>query len=177
MDREQHRYVRLGNKALEAMKIADLPFGMTDWSQVEATEHPGLTGKAIWRTRHFGELRARMVEYTPGYQADHALAPLQAMNDPTSLREILYLDWAELQQARHRLDRILIDWCAALKEEDLARPFSYQDFAGPSPQQAFRWAGVAPVPASGSPSGASHHLAVARGHRFWRGRFAGNPPR
>jgi hypothetical protein len=29
------------------MKIADLPFGMTDWSQVEATEHLGLPGKAI----------------------------------------------------------------------------------------------------------------------------------
>ena len=53
------------------MKIAEIPFGITDWSQIAATEHPGLTGKAIWRTRHFGDLRVRMVEYTPGYRADH----------------------------------------------------------------------------------------------------------
>ncbi|WP_443113951.1 DHCW motif cupin fold protein [Herbaspirillum seropedicae] len=53
------------------MKITHLPFGTTDWSQVPATEHPGVTGKAWWRTCQFGELRVRMVEYTPGYLADH----------------------------------------------------------------------------------------------------------
>ena len=26
---------------------------------------------AIWRTRQFGDIRVRMVEYTPGYVADH----------------------------------------------------------------------------------------------------------
>jgi quercetin dioxygenase-like cupin family protein len=53
------------------MKIEKLPFGTTDWNDVERTEHPGETGKAYWRTRNFGELRVRMVEYTPGYLADH----------------------------------------------------------------------------------------------------------
>ncbi|MDR6394872.1 DHCW motif cupin fold protein [Herbaspirillum seropedicae] len=53
------------------MKITHLPFGTTDWSQVPATEHPGVTGMAWWRTCQFGELRVRMVEYTPGYLADH----------------------------------------------------------------------------------------------------------
>lgn len=53
------------------MKMQDIPFGVTDWSTVEPTEHPGETGKAIWRTRHFGDIRVRMVEYTPGYLADH----------------------------------------------------------------------------------------------------------
>jgi hypothetical protein len=53
------------------MKISDVPFGTTDWSAVEATEHPGVTGKAIWRTRQFGDIRVRLVEYTPGYLADH----------------------------------------------------------------------------------------------------------
>ena len=53
------------------MNIADLPFGTTDWSTVEPTEHPGETGKAIWRTRQFGPIRVRMVDYTPGYLADH----------------------------------------------------------------------------------------------------------
>ncbi len=26
---------------------------------------------ALWRTQLFGEIRVRMVEYTPGYKADH----------------------------------------------------------------------------------------------------------
>ncbi len=53
------------------MKITDIPFGTTDWSNVEKTEHPGITGKAFWRTCKFGDIRVRMVEYTPGYLADH----------------------------------------------------------------------------------------------------------
>ena len=53
------------------MKMNDIPFGVTDWSTVEPTEHPGVTGKALWRTRQFGDLRVRMVEYSPGYLADH----------------------------------------------------------------------------------------------------------
>ena len=53
------------------MKMSDIPFGITDWSAVEATEHPGDTGMAYWRTRQFGELRVRLVDYTPGYLADH----------------------------------------------------------------------------------------------------------
>lgn len=53
------------------MKISDLPFGITDWSAVAPTEHPGERGVAIWRTRQFGQVRVRMVEYSPGYLADH----------------------------------------------------------------------------------------------------------
>ncbi|WP_050466212.1 DHCW motif cupin fold protein [Herbaspirillum chlorophenolicum] len=53
------------------MKIENLPFGTTDWSKIDATEHPGVTGKAFWRTCKFGDIRVRMVEYTPGYLADH----------------------------------------------------------------------------------------------------------
>lgn len=53
------------------MKIPMLPFTVTDWNQVEATTYPGATGQAIWRTLNIGDLRVRMVEYTPGYLADH----------------------------------------------------------------------------------------------------------
>lgn len=53
------------------MQLSDIPFGTTDWSEVPATEHPGTTGSARWRTRQFGPVRVRMVEYTPGYLADH----------------------------------------------------------------------------------------------------------
>ena len=53
------------------MKLSDIPFGMTDWSAVERSEHKGETGFAYWRTKQFGDIRVRMVEYTPGYVADH----------------------------------------------------------------------------------------------------------
>ena len=53
------------------MEMSAIPFGTTDWSLVEATEHQGERGVARWRTREFGGIRARMVEYSPGYLADH----------------------------------------------------------------------------------------------------------
>ncbi len=53
------------------MRMTDIPFTVQAWAEVEATEHAGTTGKALWRTRQFGEIRVRMVEYTPGYLADH----------------------------------------------------------------------------------------------------------
>lgn len=53
------------------MQITDLPFAITDWDTIEPTEHPGETGVARWRTRHFGPIRVRMVEYSAGYVADH----------------------------------------------------------------------------------------------------------
>lgn len=53
------------------MQMTDIPFGTTDWSRIEPTEHAGETGMALWRTAQFGAIRVRMVEYTPGYQADH----------------------------------------------------------------------------------------------------------
>lgn len=51
--------------------MTGIPFGTTDWSQIPSTAHPGETGTASWRTRQFGALRVRMVEYSPGYRADH----------------------------------------------------------------------------------------------------------
>ena len=53
------------------MDITAIPFGITDWSQIEATTHQGETGTAYWRTQQFGNIRVRMVEYTPDYLADH----------------------------------------------------------------------------------------------------------
>ncbi len=53
------------------MKITDIAFGTTDWSSVERTEHIGARGVAHWRTRQFGSIRVRMVEYSADYLADH----------------------------------------------------------------------------------------------------------
>ena len=53
------------------MKIPPLAFTTTDWTQVPVTVHPGETGQALWRTLNIGDLRVRMVDYSPGYLADH----------------------------------------------------------------------------------------------------------
>ncbi len=49
----------------------NIPFHTTDWSQIPATTHTGETGVAYWRALQFGDLRVRMVEYSPNYKADH----------------------------------------------------------------------------------------------------------
>jgi len=53
------------------LEITHLPFGTIDWSQLTPTAHQGESGVALWRTRQFGPIRVRMVEYSPGYRADH----------------------------------------------------------------------------------------------------------
>jgi hypothetical protein len=53
------------------MKIEGVPFGVTEWDAVPETVHPGVTGVARWRTVEAGNVRIRMVTYSPGYLADH----------------------------------------------------------------------------------------------------------
>ena len=53
------------------MQMSEIPFGTIDWATVERTKHKGETGAAHWRTKKFGNIRVRMLEYTPGYLADH----------------------------------------------------------------------------------------------------------
>jgi hypothetical protein len=48
-----------------------IPFHITDWEHVPATQHRGETGVATWRTIHYNGLRIRVVDYSPGYLADH----------------------------------------------------------------------------------------------------------
>lgn len=53
------------------MQLSDIPFETTDWAALEPTRHPGECGFALWRTRQLGPIRVRMLEYSPGYAADH----------------------------------------------------------------------------------------------------------
>src|SRR3546814_7290009 len=43
---------------------------ISDWSS-DVCSSDLETGEAVWRTRNFGPIRVRQVEYTPGYLADH----------------------------------------------------------------------------------------------------------
>jgi hypothetical protein len=53
------------------MNMSGIPFGTTDWSSVEKAEQKGEKGFSTSRTRMFGAIRVRMVEYSAGYLADH----------------------------------------------------------------------------------------------------------
>ena len=53
------------------MQMTQIPFGTTDWAGVPAERKKGDTGWADWKARQFGSIRVRMLEYSPGYQADH----------------------------------------------------------------------------------------------------------
>src|SRR5271166_6455546 len=53
------------------MKMTGFPHSVTDWARVTPSEHGGDSGTAFWRTQNAGDIRVRMVEYSPGYSADH----------------------------------------------------------------------------------------------------------
>jgi hypothetical protein len=53
------------------MENNNIPFQTIDWTQIAKTEHKGESGVAYWQTMQFGGLRIRIVEYSPGYKADH----------------------------------------------------------------------------------------------------------
>jgi hypothetical protein len=48
-----------------------IPFQCIDWKQIPRTEHRGESGTCWQQTLLFGGLRVRMIEYSPGYLADH----------------------------------------------------------------------------------------------------------
>jgi hypothetical protein len=50
--------------------MSAIPFGTTDWSQIEQVKHPGERGFACWRTQQFGNIRVRTVEYSPGTEGE-----------------------------------------------------------------------------------------------------------
>ncbi|MGB3006193.1 MAG: DHCW motif cupin fold protein [Chitinophagaceae bacterium] len=53
------------------MKITNFPFQTLNWSSVPKEEHSGETGTAYWQIQMMNDIRVRLVEYSPGYKADH----------------------------------------------------------------------------------------------------------
>ena len=49
----------------------NIPFQITDWSNIPKEEHRGEQGIACWQTLQLGDLRLRLVEYSRNYIADH----------------------------------------------------------------------------------------------------------
>lgn len=51
--------------------MSNIPFQKIDWTSIEKVEYKGERGVALWQTIQLGGLRIRLVEYSPGYLADH----------------------------------------------------------------------------------------------------------
>ena len=54
-----------------AIDPENIPFQTINWETISKTTHAGTTGVAWWQTLQFAGLRVRIVEYSPGYLADH----------------------------------------------------------------------------------------------------------
>ncbi len=53
------------------MEIKNVPFTIIDWGMIEPVEHKGESGTSFWRVFEEGNIRVRMVEYSPGFRSDH----------------------------------------------------------------------------------------------------------
>ena len=56
---------------LKKMKIISSPYSLIDWDDVLITKHSGETGFAYQRSCETGNVRLRLVEYSPGFKSDH----------------------------------------------------------------------------------------------------------
>ena len=53
------------------MKIQDVSFTTTDWKKIKPVEYKGESGTSFWRTFERGNIRTRIVEYSPEFKLDH----------------------------------------------------------------------------------------------------------
>ncbi|MDX2482567.1 MAG: DHCW motif cupin fold protein [Pseudodonghicola sp.] len=53
------------------MKLPEMPFTRINWQDLTPQVFPGETGQSQWRTAEQAGLRTRIVEYGPGFVADH----------------------------------------------------------------------------------------------------------
>ena len=53
------------------MEPKPIPYQAIDWTVIPKEEHPGETGTSFWQILQLPGLRIRIVEYSPGYLADH----------------------------------------------------------------------------------------------------------
>jgi hypothetical protein len=53
------------------MELKDISYEVFNLENTPAEEHAGVTGKALWKTIQRGNVRMRVVDYSPGYLADH----------------------------------------------------------------------------------------------------------
>jgi hypothetical protein len=51
--------------------IGNVPFSITNWPEITHIEHKGEAGTSYWKSFEAGNIRVRIVEYSPGFRSDH----------------------------------------------------------------------------------------------------------
>jgi quercetin dioxygenase-like cupin family protein len=52
------------------VELKNVTAGVTDWSQVPASEQRGESGRATFRARQIGDIQLRLVEFSPGFRTE-----------------------------------------------------------------------------------------------------------
>jgi hypothetical protein len=47
------------------MHLTQIPFGITDWAGIPSERKHGEAGRADWKVCQFGDVRVRMLQYSP----------------------------------------------------------------------------------------------------------------
>jgi len=103
------------------MIIEDAPFQVFDLEHVAPEEHAGTIGRARWQTVTHGNVRMRIVEYSPGYLADH---------------------WCERGHAVYVLDGAFVSELADGRRFALSRGMSYVVADHAEPHRSYSETGV-----------------------------------
>ncbi|MGZ5135524.1 MAG: DHCW motif cupin fold protein [Flavitalea sp.] len=53
------------------MQIPEFPFQTIDWNNIEVETHNGDNGIATWQVKKVGDIRIRLINYSPDYSSDH----------------------------------------------------------------------------------------------------------
>ena len=53
------------------MKIQNAQFKIIDWNKITNEEYPGIKGTSYWKIFESGNIRSRIVEYSPLFTSDH----------------------------------------------------------------------------------------------------------
>ena len=53
------------------MSTQNIPYEVIDWNSIDKEEHKGEKGTSFWKVKQYQGLRVRIVDYSPGYLADH----------------------------------------------------------------------------------------------------------
>lgn len=73
-----------------------------------------------------------------GHEPQRALLEaVEQWPNPQALAQVLYPDLSSLRAARDPLDRLIRDWAAALREEDLGAILGYQNMQGVPAQRRY----------------------------------------
>ena len=88
------------------MKMMTLPMSITDWGRTLVLKASGETGFALWKTQTFGDIRVRMVEYSPGYAADHWCSKGHVILCLSGMLDIVLGDGTRLGLKPGRLARV-----------------------------------------------------------------------